>query len=164
MVRVAVVGGAVVFLYMRQHTGAPFTAYNFCEAAYAVRPEASKRLKILHDQATKVSRGMRGVEEEIGEQEKAAANAAAEEEAMAADGEALKKAAASGTLVSHIIRLLAPECWLFLGVALTAVGAAVVNLWTPVVTGDLINVIARSVKLVAAMDESVLEALRSPAR
>ncbi|KAJ1937833.1 hypothetical protein FBU59_004637, partial [Linderina macrospora] len=37
-------------------------------------------------------------------------------------------------------------------------------LWTPVVTGDLINVIARSVKLVDAMDESILEALKSPAR
>ncbi|KAJ2659854.1 hypothetical protein IWW48_003260 [Coemansia sp. RSA 1200] len=159
MVRVAVVGGVVVFLYMRQHTAAPFTTHNFCEAAYAVRPEASKRLKILHDQATKVSQGMHNVEEDMNEQEKAAT-----EEAIAADGEALKKAAANGTLVTHIIRLLAPECWLFLGVALTAVGAAVVNLWTPVVTGDLINVIARSVKLVAAMDESVLEALRSPAR
>ncbi|KAJ1940622.1 hypothetical protein EC988_006982, partial [Linderina pennispora] len=68
------------------------------------------------------------------------------------------------SLVASIVRLLAPELWLFLGVALTAVGAAVVSLWTPVVTGDLINVIARSVKLAGEMDESILAALRSPAR
>ncbi|KAI8322064.1 P-loop containing nucleoside triphosphate hydrolase protein [Martensiomyces pterosporus] len=73
-------------------------------------------------------------------------------------------ARAETSLISHIVRLLAPECWLFLGVAMTAVGAAIVNLWTPIVTGDLINVIARSVRLVEAMDESVLEALKSPAK
>ncbi|KAJ2238472.1 hypothetical protein IWW45_000092 [Coemansia sp. RSA 485] len=69
------------------------------------------------------------------------------------------------SLITHMVRLLAPECWLFLGVALTAVGAAVVNLWTPVVTGDLINVIARSIKTISDMDSSlIMDALGSPAR
>ncbi|KAJ1668003.1 hypothetical protein IW140_002436 [Coemansia sp. RSA 1813] len=134
MAPVAVVGGVVVVFYMRRTA-----LYQHSEAAYVIKPEASKRLKILHDQAAKLSQGMQRRDTE-------------------------ESPPVASSLASHIVRLLAPECWLFLGVTLTAVGAAIVNLWTPVVTGDLINVIARSVRLVSAMDESVLEALKSPAR
>ncbi|KAJ1883845.1 hypothetical protein LPJ66_010898, partial [Kickxella alabastrina] len=74
----------------------------------------------------------------------------------------LKLSKPQTSLLAQLVRLLAPECWLLLGVALTAMGAAVVNLWTPLVTGDLINVIARSVRL--SLDDSILDALRSPAR
>ncbi|KAJ1992880.1 hypothetical protein GGI25_002682 [Coemansia spiralis] len=64
------------------------------------------------------------------------------------------------SLWAHIVRLLVPECWLFLSVALTAAGAAVVNLWTPVVTGDLVNAIARGISLAGGS----VEALRAPAQ
>ncbi|KAJ2555595.1 hypothetical protein EV175_002229 [Coemansia sp. RSA 1933] len=131
-------GGMAAYLYLRRKT---WSAYYYNEAAYAVKPEASKRLQLLHAQTAKQAQGM--------------------DEATADKGEGGRT---GGWLVAHMVRLLAPEGWLFLGVVVTAVGAAIVNLWTPIVTGDLINVIARSVRLVSAMDASVLEALRSPAR
>lgn len=46
----------------------------------------------------------------------------------------------------EIWRLVKPDLLLLILVALTAVGAAVVNLQTPIVTGELINVIAQSIK------------------
>ncbi|KAJ1960512.1 hypothetical protein GGI12_003757 [Dipsacomyces acuminosporus] len=106
---VGVVGGIVAFIYMKRATV-------YSEAAFVVKPEASIRLKILHEQSGKVSQGMREAKHKVQQASKA-----------------------DSSLISHIVRLLMPECWLFLGVALTAVGAAIVNLWTPVVTGDLIN-------------------------
>ncbi|KAJ2778156.1 hypothetical protein H4R18_004777 [Coemansia javaensis] len=112
------------------------------EAACLPRAEASVRLQILYAQARRASRA-------LGE-----ARRRVQDEARGA----------GGALVPRLVRLVAAEWWVFVGVVATAVGAAVVSLWTPVVTGDLINVIARSVRLVAAMDASVAEALRSPAR
>lgn len=133
---IGLVSGASIYLYYK-HSGPAY-----CDVAYAMRPETSTRLKILHEQSTKVSQDMKQ-----------------EEEKEFAEEPVVKKS----SLVIHIIRLLAPECWLFVGVALTAVGAAVVNLWTPVVTGELINVIARSVRDTATA-EMVLEALNAPAQ
>ncbi|KAJ2008465.1 hypothetical protein GGI04_001126 [Coemansia thaxteri] len=106
------------------------------------KSEASMRLRLLHEQSAKLSHKMQVLRDEI---------------------DVSGKKARPLSLLAFIVRLLAPECWLFLGVAVTAVGAAVVNLWTPVVTGDLINVIARSIQ-VASFDEGMLEALRSPAK
>ncbi|KAJ2795765.1 hypothetical protein H4R21_004979, partial [Coemansia helicoidea] len=134
LVPAGIVGGLAVAVLLKQQS--PLHS----EAAHPQRAEASMRLQILHAQSRKTTRAM------------AAAKARVQDEAS---GQAL------GT---RLVRLVAAEWWLFVGVALTAAGAAVVSLWTPVVTGDLINVIARSVRLVAAMDASVVEALRSPAR
>ncbi|KAJ2163011.1 hypothetical protein GGF46_000197 [Coemansia sp. RSA 552] len=86
-----------------------------CEAA-VMGEGASVRLQILQAQAAKAAQGIR-----------------------ASDKEAPVEA---GT-VRLIIHLLAPEWWLLAGVALTAIGAAAVSLWTPVVMGDLISEIAR---------------------
>ncbi|KAJ2457059.1 hypothetical protein GGF42_002907 [Coemansia sp. RSA 2424] len=137
LVPIGVVSGVAAYLYAKKR--APV----YCEAPpSAIKSEASMRLRLLHEQSAKLSHKM---------------------QAMREDSEAKKRASAPASLFVFIIRLIAPECWLFVGVALTAVGAAVVNLWTPVVTGDMINVIARSIQALA-FDEGMLEALRSPAK
>ncbi|KAJ2582609.1 hypothetical protein GGH95_001441, partial [Coemansia sp. RSA 1836] len=137
LVPIGVVGGVAAYLYAKKR--APV----YCEAPpSALKSEASMRLRLLHEQSAKLSHKM---------------------QAMREDSEAKKRASAPASLFAFIVRLIAPECWLFVGVALTAVGAAVVNLWTPVVTGDMINVIARSIQALA-FDEGMLEALRSPAK
>ncbi|KAJ2606853.1 hypothetical protein H4R99_000026 [Coemansia sp. RSA 1722] len=147
MFPVGIVGGIALFLYTKRNNGPVYS-----EALFDIgRNEASMRLKILHEQSTKVSKQMTN-ETETPEQQR-----------MDEAQQQTKKSRLS--LITHMVRLLAPECWLFLGVALTAVGAAVVNLWTPVVTGDLINVIARSIKTISDMDSSlIMDALGSPAR
>ncbi|KAJ1834985.1 hypothetical protein LPJ63_001503 [Coemansia sp. RSA 2711] len=136
LVPISVIGGVVAAVYTKRTV--------HCEAAVAMGPpEASVRLRILHEQAAKTARSMGAAKARV------------------------QRAARGGqrqSLAAHLVRLLAPEWWLFVGVALTAVGAAAVSLWTPVVTGDLINVIARSVRAAAAMDASVVAALRAPAR
>ncbi|KAJ2350555.1 hypothetical protein GGH91_000013 [Coemansia sp. RSA 2671] len=138
LVPLGIVGGVAAYLYVKKR--APV----YCEAPAALKSEGSVRLRLLHEQSAKLSQKMQLMREEIEEGDK-------------------KQAALPRSLFAFIVRLIAPECWLFIGVALTAVGAAVVNLWTPVVTGDLINVIARSIQA-ASFDEGMLEALRSPAK
>ncbi|KAJ1678558.1 hypothetical protein EV182_003812, partial [Spiromyces aspiralis] len=66
-------------------------------------------------------------------------------------------------VISSIIRILGPEIWLFLGVALTAVGAAVVNIWTPLVTGELVNGIAACLTS-ASEHMDILDHLSKPAQ
>ncbi|KAJ2724090.1 hypothetical protein GGI07_002211 [Coemansia sp. Benny D115] len=138
MLPLGVVGGVAFYLYGKRK--APV----YCDALVdRGGQEASMRLQLLHAQAGQVSRkAMDEVREKVGE----------------------VRAAETISQFGFMVKLLAPECWLLLGVALTAVGAAVVNLWTPVVMGDLINVIARGARLVAAMDDSVAEALGSAAK
>ncbi|KAJ2743903.1 hypothetical protein GGI20_003379 [Coemansia sp. BCRC 34301] len=115
----------------------------YCEARHStLKSEASMRLRLLHEQSAKLSHKMQLMREE---------------------SESEKQVSVPTSLFAFLVRLIAPECWLFIGVAVTAVGAAMVNLWTPVVTGDLINVIARSIQA-AAFDEGTLEALGSPAK
>ncbi|KAJ2843126.1 hypothetical protein J3B02_005365, partial [Coemansia erecta] len=127
---VGIVGGIALFFFTKRKGPV------YSEASFDIgRPEASMRLKILHEQSTKMAKQM------ITDETHAQKQQAEETENKERVDDTRKRANLS--LITHMIRLLAPECWLFLGVALTAVGAAVVNLWTPVVTGDLINVIAR---------------------
>jgi hypothetical protein len=66
----------------------------------------------------------------------------------------------SPSLWVEIWRLIKPDLLLLILVALTAVGAAVVNLQTPSVTGELINVIAQSIK---GAGELSMEELKKPA-
>ncbi|KAJ2777127.1 hypothetical protein GGI15_004613 [Coemansia interrupta] len=145
-----IVGGIAVFLYSRR------TAAVYSEAAAAALPldggrmEASTRLKILHAQSWAETRQRKG--QQPAEQP--------------ADGQQPAEQPADVSLARQLVRLLAPEAWLLLGVALTAVGAAVVSLWMPVVTGDLINVIARSIREASSSlaDTQLADSLRSPAR
>ncbi|CAO3689522.1 unnamed protein product [Umbelopsis ramanniana] len=60
----------------------------------------------------------------------------------------------------EIWRLVKPDLLLLILVTLTAVGAAVVNLQTPTVTGELINVIAQSIK---GAGELTMDELKKPA-
>ncbi|KAH8553604.1 ABC transporter type 1, transmembrane domain-containing protein [Umbelopsis sp. PMI_123] len=66
----------------------------------------------------------------------------------------------SPSLWVEIWRLVKPDLLLLILVAFTAVGAAVVNLQTPTVTGELIDVIARSIKGAGALS---MEDLKKPA-
>jgi hypothetical protein len=66
----------------------------------------------------------------------------------------------SPSLWVEIWRLVKPDLLLLILVALTAVGAAVVNLQTPTVTGELINVIAQSIK---GAGELTMDELKKPA-
>ncbi|KAJ1982388.1 hypothetical protein H4R34_001736 [Dimargaris verticillata] len=63
-----------------------------------------------------------------------------------------------------IWRLVKPDTWLLVAVVFAAVGSAVVNLWTPIVMGDLINILSRSLQAVttttaAAMSQSITPAV-----
>ncbi|KAJ1721284.1 hypothetical protein LPJ53_004180 [Coemansia erecta] len=146
-----IVGGIAVFLYSRRASGvygeaAVASAGLGLDGGRTAAAAASARLKILHAQSWAEARQREG-----GRKTEAEAEAEAEREV---------------SLARQLVRLLAPEAWLLLGVALTAVGGAVVSLWMPVVTGDLINVIARSIRTAASAldDTQLLDALRSPAR
>lgn len=66
----------------------------------------------------------------------------------------------SSSLWVEIWRLVKPDLLLLILVAITAVGAAIVNLQTPAVTGELINVIAKSIKSTSALS---MDELQKPA-
>ncbi|KAG2174651.1 hypothetical protein INT44_006915 [Umbelopsis vinacea] len=66
----------------------------------------------------------------------------------------------ASSLWVEIWKLVKPDLLLLILVAITAVGAAVVNLQTPTVTGELINVIAQSIK---GAGELSMEELKKPA-
>jgi len=66
----------------------------------------------------------------------------------------------SSSLWVEIWRLVKSDLLLLILVAITAVGAAIVNLQTPAVTGELINVIAKSIKSTSALS---MDELQKPA-
>ncbi|KAJ2396783.1 hypothetical protein GGI05_000964, partial [Coemansia sp. RSA 2603] len=136
-----IVGGIAVFLYSRR------TAAVYSEAATASLDgarAASTRLKLLHAQSWAEVRSKTAHE---------------------ASKTPTPTPTQDVSLVRQLVRLLAADGWLLLGVTLTAAGAAVVGLWVPVVTGDLINVIARSMQASSAtLLPQLTDALRSPAR
>jgi hypothetical protein len=66
----------------------------------------------------------------------------------------------SPSLWVEIWKLVKPDLLLLILVAITAIGAAIVNLQTPAVTGKLINVIAKSIQ---NADSLTLDELKKPA-
>ncbi|KAJ1973133.1 hypothetical protein H4R35_004279 [Dimargaris xerosporica] len=61
-----------------------------------------------------------------------------------------------------IWQLVKPDTWLLVAVIFAAVGSAMVNLWTPIVMGDLINILSRSLQTVttaAALPPSITPAV-----
>ncbi|KAJ2447319.1 hypothetical protein IWW46_000375 [Coemansia sp. RSA 2440] len=132
-----IVGGIAAVVYTRRAVHSE--AYVKASDSY-VYPEAkpSVRLRILHEQAAQA--------------------------AQALDESKQRVQTAQSGLTIRIIRLVAADWLLLVGVAVTAVGAAVVGLWMPVVVGDVVDAVARGARLVAEMDASVAAALRAPAR
>lgn len=70
------------------------------------------------------------------------------------------KSPVANTTIVRIWHLVKPDVILLLSVILTAVGAAMVNLSTPAVTGRLINIIAKSISSAGTL---TLEELNGPA-
>lgn len=60
----------------------------------------------------------------------------------------------------EVWRLVKPDLWLLILVAATAIGAAIVSLQTPSVTGELINVLAQSIK---SSESLSMQELQKPA-
>ncbi|KAJ1921409.1 hypothetical protein H4219_000726 [Mycoemilia scoparia] len=102
-----------------------------CDAPVDLYPDMGTRLSILKRQAQQFDKL-----KEKGD------GHSHDPDSKSKDDQKEKKMDRLVTVISSIIRILGPEIWLFLAVTMTAVGAAVVNLWTPLVTGELVNGIA----------------------
>ncbi|RUS21819.1 hypothetical protein BC937DRAFT_91379 [Endogone sp. FLAS-F59071] len=76
------------------------------------------------------------------------------------DASIKSKSLVANTTIIRIWHLVKPDIILLLSVILTAVGAAMVNLSTPAVTGQLINIIAKSISTTGSL---TLEELNGPA-
>ncbi|KAJ2908833.1 hypothetical protein GGI21_002492, partial [Coemansia aciculifera] len=87
LVPIGVVGGVAAYFYVKKR--APV----YCEApTSAHKSEASMRLKLLHEQAAKLSQKMQAVRAE--------------------SEEGKNKTPGPASLLAFIVRLIAPECWL----------------------------------------------------